>query len=404
MGRRMKVSKRIVVAGASLSGVRAIEALRREGYGGEIVALSAEKDMPYDRPPLSKQFLTGKFEENQISLRRNGFDDLEVDWRLGVRAQALDPAKRVVSLSDGGSVEYGGLLIATGSSARSLPFGGDLAGVHLLRSLEDARALKLDLAKARRLVVIGAGFIGMEVAASARSLGLEVAVVESLSTPLLRGLGQPLGEVIGRRFEDHGVLLHCGVGVEALVGEGHVSGVALSDGRQLEADAVVVGIGASPACDWLADSGLELSQGVRCDATGATNLPDVAAAGDVACWFDPRQGKPVRHEHWTSAVEQAEVAARRLLVGTGPVEDLEAIAYVWSDLFEMRLAMVGEPAMGDEMKIVEGEADGERFLALMGHEGRLVGAVGMKRPRQVNACRKLLGQGVSLAEAIREFS
>ena len=400
----MKVAQRIVVAGASLAGVRAIEALRREGYGGEIVSLSAEKDMPYDRPPLSKQFLTGKFEETQISLRRDGFDDLEVDWRLGVRAQALDPTARRVTLSDGGSVEYGGLLIATGSTARSLPFGSGLGGVHLLRSLEDARSLKLDLAKARRLVVIGAGFIGMEVAASARELGLEVAVVESLATPLLRGLGQPLGQVIGRRFEDHGVSLHCGAGVKALVGESHVSGVTLSDGTRLEADVVVVGIGAGPACDWLVDSGLELSQGVQCDATGATTLPDVAAAGDVACWFDPRRGESVRREHWTSAVEQAAVAARRLLAGTGPVEDLQAVPYVWSDLFEMRLAMVGEPAMGDEIKIVEGETDAERFLALMGHEGRLVGAVGLKRPRQVNACRKLLGQGVSLAEAASEFS
>ncbi|MEE3328632.1 MAG: FAD-dependent oxidoreductase [Myxococcota bacterium] len=400
----MKIAQRIVVAGASLAGVRAMEALRREGYGGEIVALSAEKDMPYDRPPLSKQFLAGKFDENQISLRRDGFDDLDVEWRLGVRATALDPAQRLVALSDGGSIEYGGLLIATGSTARSLPFGADLGGVHLLRSLDDARALKTDLAKARRLVVIGAGFIGMEVAASARGLGLEVAVVESLPTPLLRGLGQPLGEVVSRRFEDHGVSLHCGVGVEALVGEGHVTGVTLSDGRQLPADVVVVGIGAAPACDWLAGSGLEINQGVQCDATGATDLPDVVAAGDVACWLDPRRGEPVRHEHWTSAVEQSAVAARRLLAGTGPVEDLEAIAYVWSDLFELRLAMVGEPAAGDEMKVVDGELDGERFLVLLGREGRFVGAVGLKRPRQVNVCRNLLGQGASWADAVAEFS
>lgn len=400
----MKVAQRIVIAGASLAGVRAIEALRREGYGGEIVALSAEEDMPYDRPPLSKQFLTGKFDENQISLRRDGFDDLDVDWRLGVRAVGLDPGPKAVSLSDGDAVEYGGLLIATGSAARSLPFGSGLQGVHLLRSLADARALKVDLARAHRLVVIGAGFIGMEVAASARELGLEVAVVESLPTPLLRGLGAPLGEVVGRRFEDHGVSLHCGVGVDALVGEGRVEGVRLSDGRQLDADVVVVGIGASPACDWLEGSGLDVARGVQCDATGATALPDVVAAGDVACWMDPRRGESVRHEHWTSAVDQSLVAARRLLAGTGPVEDLAAIAYVWSDLFEMRLAMVGEPAAGDEMKVFEGELDGERFLALMGQAGRFVGAVGLKRPRQVNACRKLLGEGVSLEDAVAEFS
>ncbi len=270
-------------------------------------------------------------------------------------------------------------------------------------NLFSARA-KTDLAKARRLVVIGAGFIGMEVAASARGLGLEVAVVESLPTPLLRGLGQPLGEVVSRRFQDHGVSLHCGVGVDALVGAAHVEGVTLSDGRHLEADVVVVGIGAGPACDWLADSGLEINQGVPCDATGATGLPDVVAAGDVACWMDPRRSEPVRHEHWTSAVEQSAVAVRRLLAGSGPVEDLEAIAYVWSDLFELRLAMVGEPAAGDEMTVAEGELDGERFLALMGREGRFVGAVGLKRPRQINACRSLLGQGASLADAVAEFS
>ena len=167
---------------------------------------------------------------------------------------------------------------------------------------------------------------------------------------------------------------------------------------------MVVGIGASPACDWLKGSGLEVAQGVQCDATGATGLPDIVAAGDVACWMDPRRGDYVRHEHWTSAVDQSGVAARRLLAGTGPVEDLAAIAYVWSDLFEMRLAMVGEPSAGEEMKVLEGELDGERFLALMGQAGRFVGAVGLKRPRPLNACRKLLGQGVSFEDAVAEFS
>ena len=172
----MKLAKRIVIAGASLAGVRALETLREEGYEGEIVALSAENQMPYDRPPLSKQFLTGKWEEDQFSLRRQGFEDLKVDWRLGISATALTPADKTISLSNGESLSYGGLIIATGSSARSLPFGTGLAGLHRLRSLDDARSLKAELAKAKRLVVIGAGFIGMEVAASARQLGPKVAL------------------------------------------------------------------------------------------------------------------------------------------------------------------------------------------------------------------------------------
>ena len=400
----MKLAKRIVIAGASLAGVRALETLREEGYEGEIVALSAENQMPYDRPPLSKQFLTGKWEEDQFSLRRQGFEDLKVDWRLGISATALTPADKTISLSNGESLSYGGLIIATGSSARSLPFGTGLAGLHRLRSLDDARALKAELAKAKRLVVIGAGFIGMEVAASARQLGLEVAVVEALPTPLLRGLGETLGENIGQRFQDYGVSIHCGIGVKSFVGESHVQAVELADGNRLDADLVLVGIGAGPVCDWLEGSGLQIDNGVQCDATGATGLPDVVAAGDVASWFDPRRGEPVRYEHWTSAVEQSPIAARRLLAGEGRVDDLQAIPYVWSDLFDLRLTMMGEPSLGDEMHIGHGELDGERFLALMGQQGRLVGAVGLKRPRQVNACRALLARGVSLAEAIAELN
>ncbi|MFP6641232.1 MAG: NAD(P)/FAD-dependent oxidoreductase [Myxococcota bacterium] len=300
----MKVAERIVVTGASLAGLRAIEELRAEGHEGEIVAVSAENDMPYDRPPLSKQFLKGTLEEDQLSLRRQGFEDLDVDWRLGCRATALDAENRVIELSDGERLEYGGLLIATGSAARSLPGTEGLEGIHVLRSLEDARALRANLVAPSRIVVIGAGFIGMEVAASARELGLDVTVVEALPKPLLRGLGETLGEWVGERFQDHGVSLHCGVGVKGFAGHERVEGIDLADGTRLEADLVLVGIGAAPVCDWLEGSGLKLENGVVCDATGATGLPDVVAAGDVARWYNPRRAEAVRYEHWTSAVEQ----------------------------------------------------------------------------------------------------
>lgn len=399
----MKVGERIVVTGASLAGVRAIEKLRSEGHQGEIVAISAETDMPYDRPPLSKQFLTGKFQEDQISLRRQGFDDLDVDWRLGSRATALDPEKRVLELSDGERLEYGGLLIATGGAARGLPGTDGLDGIRLLRSLADARALRADLASASRLVVVGAGFIGMEVAASARELGLEVTVVEALSKPLLRGLGETLGDWVGERFRDHGVSLRCGVGVEGFLGDDRVEGVDLKDGQRIEADLILVGIGASPSCGWLEGSGLNLDNGVLCDAVGATDLPDVVAAGDVARWHDPRQGKAVRYEHWTSAIEQSAVAARRLLLGPGEVEPLVQVPYVWSDLFELRLAMLGEPAAGDELHVCHGKLDAGRFLALVGQSGKFVGAVGMKRPRELNACRDWLAREVSFEQAVAEL-
>ncbi|MBW2231718.1 MAG: FAD-dependent oxidoreductase [Deltaproteobacteria bacterium] len=396
----MNLSERIVVAGGSLAGLRSIEAMRREGYAGEIVALCAEAYLPYDRPPLSKQFLKGAWDEDKLALRRQGVEDLEVDWRLGRAAASLDVRSRRVKLADGGSVEYGGLLIATGSRARALPGSEDLARVHVLRGLDDARALRAEIGAGARLVVIGAGFIGMEVAASARELGADVTVVEALEAPLLRGLGRTLGDVVGQRFRDHGVTLHCGASVSGFEGDAHFVAVELADGTRLEADVVVVGIGVVPACDWLADSGLDISNGVRCDATGATGLPDIVAAGDVARWHNPLLGRAVRYEHWTSAVEQSTVAAARL-IDSESVEPLVQVPYVWSDQFEMRIAIVGEVADADKMHVCHGALDEERFLALFGRRGKLIGAVGMKRPRPLGACQEGIARGVSFEDAVK---
>jgi NADPH-dependent 2,4-dienoyl-CoA reductase/sulfur reductase-like enzyme len=396
----MNLSERIVVAGGSLAGLRSIEAMRREGYAGEIVALCAEVHLPYDRPPLSKQFLKGAWDEDKLALRRSGVEDLEVDWRLGRAAASLDVRSRRVKLADGGSVEYGGLLIATGSRARALPGSEDLARVHVLRGLDDARALRAEIGAGARLVVIGAGFIGMEVAASARELGADVTVVEALEAPLLRGLGRTLGDVVGQRFRDHGVTLHCGASVSGFEGDAHFVAVELADGTRLEADVVVVGIGVVPACDWLADSGLDISNGVRCDATGATGLPDIVAAGDVARWHNPLLGRAVRYEHWTSAVEQSTVAAARL-IDSESVEPLVQVPYVWSDQFEMRIAIVGEVADADKMHVCHGTLDEERFLALFGRRGKLIGAVGMKRPRPLGACQEGIARGVSFEDAVK---
>ena len=397
------VSERIVVAGSSLAGLRTIEALRQRGYAGEIVALSAEPHMPYNRPPLSKQFLKGDWDEDRLTLRRDGYDDLGVDWRLGVRAESLDPAERVVGVSGGERIAYGGLVVATGCAPRQLPGAEGLAGVHLLRGLDDARRLRDALSASTRLVVIGAGFIGMEVAATAREVGAEVAVVEALAAPLLRGLGEELGELVGARHRDHGVDLRCGVGVSGFEGGDRVAGVKLADGTLLEADEVVVGIGVSPETDWLAGSGIEVDDGVLCDARGATSLPDVVAAGDVARWHSPRYEAALRYEHWTSAVEQAPVAAARLLEGPDAVPPLDQVPYVWSDQFDMRLAIAGEPAGADARHVTHGALDEDRFLVLCGRAGRLVGAVACRRPRQLNACMELIQRGAGFDEAVAEI-
>ena len=393
----------IVVVGSSLAGLRTIEGLRRRGYEGGIVALSAEEEWPYDRPPLSKQFLQGAWGEEKLTLRRQGFEELNVDWRLGVSAERLELADRSLSLSSGEALSYDGLVIATGAVPRHLPGTEGRPGMHVLRSLADARRLREAFAQGGRLAVIGAGFIGLEAAASAREIGVEVVVLEALEAPLLRGLGRILGEWVGDRHREHGVDLRCGVQVEGLLGQDRVEGIALADGSSVQVDHVLVGIGVVPQTEWLDGSGLDVEDGVLCDATGATGVEGVVAVGDCARWFSPRHGRAIRHEHWTSAVEQADVAAARLLAGPEGTPSLDVVPYVWSDQFELRLAMAGEPALGDTLHVGHGSLDEGRFLALQGLEGRLVGAVGMRRPRPLNAARKLLAQGVSFEEAIQEI-
>jgi 3-phenylpropionate/trans-cinnamate dioxygenase ferredoxin reductase subunit len=383
----------IVVVGTSLAGLRAIEALRREGFPGRIVAIGAETHPPYDRPPLSKQFLKGDWNEERLALRRDGLDDLEVDWRLGESAASLDVASSCVVLEGGERVAYDGLLIATGANARGLPFAAGLAGIHRLRTLDDSRALRDELAASPRVLVVGAGFIGMEVAASCRERGLEVTVVEPMETPLLRGLGPELGRWVGERHAAHGVGIHCGVGVEGFEGNGRVERVRLSDGSTPEADVVVVGVGAAPATEWLEDSGLEIDDGVVCDGSGMTRVGNVLAAGDVARWGERRL------EHWTSATDQAVHAAGRLLRGE-EVRPLEHVPYVWTDQFELRLQIAGHVLPADETHVCHGNLEGERFLVLFGRGGRLSGAVANKRPRQLIAVRKLLAAGSSFADAI----
>jgi NADPH-dependent 2,4-dienoyl-CoA reductase/sulfur reductase-like enzyme len=350
---------------------------------------------------LSKQFLKGDWSVEKLELRTASSEDLEIEWRLGKQAVALDLVGKHIELAGGERVSYDGLLIATGSRARPFPDAPDLKGLFLLRDLDDAIALRDALDRSPRVVVIGAGFIGMEVAATCRGRGLDVTVVETLETPLVRGLGPVLGEHMARIFLDRGVELRCGIGVMGFEGSDSVEAVVLSDGTRLAADVVVVGIGAVPNCDWLEDSGLEIDNGVACDSSCATAVPGVVTAGDVARWRDERSGKSLRVEHWTNAVEQSEHAAKRLLHGEG-VGPYKHVPYVWSDQFDQRIQIAAEVMAGDEMHVCHGSLEEGRFVAIFGRDGELTGAVGFGRPRQLLGFRRLIGEGASWEQALAE--
>jgi len=273
-----------------------------------------------------------------------------------------------------------------------------------LRTLDDARRLRAAIAASPRVVVVGAGFIGMEVAASCRKKGLEVTVVEPLPAPLIRGLGPVLGERVARTHRDEGVGFRLCVGVDGFEGEGAVTGVRLSDGETIPAELVIVGVGAAPATEWLDGAGLEIDDGVLCDATGATTREGVYALGDCARWENERYPERPRFEHWTSAVEQSDVVAKRIV--HGQAEPFAPIPYVWTDQFHLRIAIAGEIQDGDEMHVCLGDLEDDQFLALFGREGRLSGAVGFKRPRQLNGLRRKMAEpgGISFAEAIAEHA
>jgi len=383
----------------SLAGLRAAESLRRDGFDGRIVAISGERNLPYDRPPLSKEVLRGEAEPEQIVLRKQGVDDLELDWRLGARAVALDVGVRTVELHDGERVAFDGLVIATGSTPRLLPNQPDLAGVFTLRTLDDALAIRELLHANPKVVVIGAGFIGAEVAASCRTRGLDVTVLEALPQPMVRGLGPELGAVIAAVHRDHGVDMRTGVMVDGLVGDGdgQVTGVRLGDGTTVAADVVVVGVGVVPETAWLDGSGLTIDNGVVCDA-GCAAAPNIVAAGDIARWpnllFD---GASMRLEHWTNATEQGVHAARRLL---GDESAFAPVPFVWSDQYDRKIQTVGVVSADADVHVAHGTFDDRQFVALFGHEGRIVGALGFNRPRNVMQYRRLISERASWDDAL----
>ena len=390
----------VSIVGASLAGYWAAETLRRDGFEGRISLIGDEPHAPYDRPPLSKKFLAGDLDDDRLPLTTaEKLADLDLEMRLGCRATGLDVATRTLEV-DGVAEPYDGLLIATGARCRNLPGTAGLPGVHTLRTRDDAEAIRDALANgARRVVVVGAGFIGAEVASTAIGRGAAVTMVEALEAPFGRVLGVEMGAVMADVHRRHGVDLRTGVGVDEVLGDDRLAGVRLADGATLEADLLVVGIGVVPNTDWLEGSGLTLDDGVVCDET-CLAAPDVAAAGDVARWANPRYGEVMRVEHWDNAVQQGVHAARRLLQSDEEATPYAPVPWFWTDQYDRKVQLAGRPHTDDEVRVVAGSTAEHRFAAFYGRDGRFTAALGMNRPRQVMQSKGLLDAGASWDEAL----
>ncbi|MFC3999636.1 NAD(P)/FAD-dependent oxidoreductase [Nocardiopsis sediminis] len=394
--------RRIVIAGAGMAGLHTAESLRAEGFDGTITMIGDEPHRPYSRPPLSKEILTGKGTDKSLVLREDAeVEALDLDLRLGRRAERLRPRDRAVDLDDGSSIACDGVVVATGARARRPATG--LAGVHVLRTIDDARAVRAAFGAAERVVVVGAGFIGAEVAAGARAAGLEVTLVEAAPTPLTRVIDPRVGGVLTELHRDNGVDVRLGTGVAGFEGAGRVERVRLADGSAIESSLVVAGLGVELNTGWLAGSGVRLSDGagaVLCDPFCATSVPEVVAAGDLADWPHPRYGGRMRLEHWTNAGEQAAAAAHNLLAGEGARRPYTPVPYFWSDQYGMKIQLLGQAAPADTVEFVHGSAEERKFVAFLGRAGRLVGVLGLRSTPKVMRYRALLAEDTAWDDAL----
>ncbi|HET8631764.1 MAG TPA: FAD-dependent oxidoreductase [Thermomicrobiales bacterium] len=384
-------ARTIVIVGANMAGGRAAETLRQQGFAGRVVLVGAEPDRPYERPPLSKEYLQGERGEDFYLRPPDYYAEHDIELLLGARATRLDPAARAVELADGRRLTYDRLLIATGATPRRLPIpGADLDGVLYLRTLPEARALRERVAGAGRAVVVGMGFIGAEVVASCRKRGLEVTALELLPVPLERALGRQIGEIYAEIHRAHGVDLRLDTGVAEFRGDGRVEQVVTAAGERLDCDLAVVGVGVAPVVDWLAGSGLEMQNGVVVDEVCRTNLPDVYAAGDVANWWHPRLGERLRVEHYDNAMNQG-IAAAKSMLGQG--ESYAPVPYFWSDQYDLRMQYVGHASGQDEV-VLRGSPEDPAWSAWYLRDGRLRAALAVNRFKDISAARQLLARDI----------
>lgn len=408
----------IVVVGAGMAGLHTAEALRTQGYLGRLTIVGEEEHRPYSRPPLSKEVLTGAglapsggdpgwlAGHRALQLRdETVVEAIGADFRLGRRAVGLDTdARRVRVQGPGGeeSVPYDGLVIATGARARRP--ATDLAGVHVLRTLDDAEAVRAEFDSTGSLVVVGGGFVGAEVAASARAVGMGVTLVEAEETPMPRVVHPAVGEVLADLHRENGVDVRLGVSVTGYEGAHRVERVRLSDGSEVPATLVVAGIGVHLNTEWLEGSGVELlgDGSVSCDEYSATSVPGVYAVGDLANWPHPRFGGRIRLEHWTNAGEQGEIAARNLLARAAGEEPtpFTPVPYFWSDQYKMKIQLLGQGAPADQVTFVHGSPEDRKFVAFLGRDGMLTGVVGLRSTPRTMRYRALLEEPTTWEEAL----
>ncbi|MDQ3716729.1 MAG: FAD-dependent oxidoreductase [Actinomycetota bacterium] len=404
------MSATVAIVGSSVGGVRTAQSLRRESFAGRIVMIGAESELPYDKPPLSKQFLAGAWPAERVALlTADQAAPAEIELRLGTAAEHLAVADRQVVLADGERIDYDVVVLATGSEARPSPWMAE-SGQHVLRTIGDSRALAQDLAADGPVVVVGGGFIGAEVAATARSLGRTVTIVDPLEVPIGRVLGNEVGELFTDLHHRNGVRTFFGTGVESVQGRAGALTVRLRDGEELDAATVVVGIGARPNDDWLASSGLLVDDGVVCDEyCRSVGAAEVFAVGDIARWMHLGYGETCRVEHWTNAVDQASCVAHNI----AHPDDLRAyqpVDYVWSDQYDWKIQIVGRPARANRHHLIgnlgrpSSDQETVRAVALYTDaSGRLTGAVIVNWPKAMLIARRLIAAQAGFADAVEQY-
>jgi 3-phenylpropionate/trans-cinnamate dioxygenase ferredoxin reductase subunit len=392
-------SGRVVIVGAGVGGLRSAESLRRVGHTGPITLVGAETHLPYDRPPLTKQVLRG---ERDLPSLRDEYESLNLTTVLGRRATGLDAASRRVTLDDGSQLDYDSLVLAPGVEPRWLRGTARRPGLHAIRTIEDALGLREALAGVDSVVVVGGGFVGCEVAASARTLGKDVTIVEALPAPLAAVVGPDAAAEIVAVHERNGVAILAGTGVAEILGDERVSGLKLSDGRILDAQEIVLGLGVVLDLDWLSGSGVEVDDGIVCSAAGRTSMPGVYAVGDAARWWHPLAGAHRRVEHWTSASEQAEVVAANIVAGPdGAATELDEVPYFWSDQYAVKIQALGFLDPNARTDVLR---PNDRFVVLYSHGGVITGVLGLSAARSVMRMRPFIAGRRSIEDAIAELA
>lgn len=392
----MSNGQTFVIVGASLTGAKAAEALRDEGFDGAIVLVGAESERPYERPPLSKDYVRGEAARDDVYVHEADFyADRDIDLRLGRTAVAVDTANREVALDDGKPVRYDRLLLATGAEPRRLAIpGAELDGVHYLRTLDDSDALRARLDRGGTVVVIGAGWIGAETAASARQRGLDVTVIEPANVPLERVVGAEVGAIYRDVHTDHGVRMLMGTGVEAFDGAGGVEQVRTSDGQTLPCDFVVVGVGVQPRTQLAEHAGLDVDNGILVDERLQTSVPGVFAAGDVANAHHPFYGDRVRVEHWANALHQGPIAARAML---GHAVSYDRLPYFFSDQYEVGMEYSGLAREWDRV-VFRGDPASREFIAFWRQDDRVLAGMNVNVWDVADPIRRIIGRQLDVTD------